>query len=296
MTTTTATTIPELPFVLPGENVTKWIVEPDPKIVVKLGTGLRWESSPSRGAANPTVYATVAGQLTQSKSSNHTFFVQSVADDGRYQPLLHDRVVGVVEDRFGSDGAGGDLYRIHIGAGHTATLSNLAFEGATKRNKPSLKPGQVLYARVAAVHVHLELELSCQLGPLDMGQGMTRRDWMTDEGCYGILQGGTVLRVAHDWTRRDLLPSQQHVVWRELAAAAAAKNNSTTTTLAGEVAVGANGWIWMHAASSSATVMLYNILRNAPVLTEAQTRAMVRQILLAHQRQQRQDANRMDED
>lgn len=283
-----------LHFVLPGDNVTKWINDvSDKKQVVKLGTGLRWEDAPHHDGENaivavePQVYATQAGQLTHNKSSGHTFFVQSASDDGRYQPLLHDRVVGIVEDRMGSDGAGGDLFRVQIGAGHTATLSSLAFEGATKRNKPSLKPGQVVYARVAVLHTHIELELSCQLGPLDVGQNLTRRDWMTDEGCYGLLQGGTVLRVAHDWTRRALLPNLQHALWQEL--------DRNSQSMAGELAVGSNGWIWMHAASSSTTILLYNIIRNAPVLTEAQTRAMIRQMVSHHKQQELQNSRMQDD-
>lgn len=275
----------DLPFVLPGDNVTQWILGDvdDGDAKIKLGTGLRWDD---KHTTTPPVYATLAGQLTHKASSN-TYFVQAAADDGRYQPLLHDRVLGIVEDRMGSDGAGGDLYRVQMGAGHTATLSSLAFEGATKRNKPSLKPGQVVYARVAALHAHIDLELSCQLGALDVGQNLTRRDWMTDEGCYGILQGGTVLKVAHDWTRRVLLPQVQHVLWQELA---------NHATLAGEVAVGCNGWIWMHAASSPATVLLYNIIRNAPVLTEAQTRGMIRQMVQVHRQQEDEDSRRMEQD
>eukprot|EP00977_Amphora_coffeiformis_P002668 scaffold516_cov175-Amphora_coffeaeformis.AAC.7 len=278
-----------LPFVLPGDNVTKYIssATTDNKQVVKLGAGLRWDEA-SKNSPEQKVYATIAGQLTH-KMSSRTFYIRTAADDGRYQPLLHDRVVGIVEDRFGSDGAGGDLYRVQIGGGHTATLSSLAFEGATKRNKPSLKPGQVVYARVAALHTHLELELSCQLGPVDIGQNLTRRDWMTDESCYGVLQGGTILRVPHDWTRRALLPNLQHVLWEELA------KSSTSAPLAGEVAVGSNGWVWVHAVSSSATVLLYNIIRNSPVLTEAQTRAMIRQ-MVTHYKQQEQQSSRMQED
>ena len=261
-----------LPFVLPGDNVTAWI---QGEGTIKLGTGLR-----SSADDQPTVHATLAGQLThQSNNKSSTYYIQT-NDDGRYHPLLHDRVVGIVEDRLGSDGAGGDLYRVAIGAGHAATLSNLSFEGATKRNKPQLQPGQVVYARVVALPAHLDTELSCILGPLDVGQGLTRRDWMTDEGCYGILQGGTILRVSHDWTRRVLLPNIQNVVWQELSRSA--------SVLPGEVAVGVNGTIWMQSASSPATVLMYNILRNAPVLTEAQTRAMIRQMVTHYRKQQEQ--------
>lgn len=290
-----------LTFVLPGDNVTKWIntneTSDKKKPVVKLGTGLRWEQHKASDSNNnndqtmPQVYATIAGRLTHKATASSTYFVQTAADNGRYQPLLHDRVVGIVEDRTGSDGAGGDLYRVQIGSGHTATLSNLAFEGATKRNKPALKPGQVVYARVAALYAHIDMELSCQLGPVDVGQNLTRRDWMTDEGCYGVLQGGTVLRVPHDWARRALLPNLQHVLWQELLD----NSNKNKNSLAGEIAVGCNGWIWMHAASSSATILLYNIIRNAPVLTEAQTRAMIRQ-MVSHFNQQQEQERRRQED
>lgn len=36
------------------------------------------------------------------------------------------------------------MYRVDIGSAHPATLDALAFEGATKRNKPNLKVGGVV--------------------------------------------------------------------------------------------------------------------------------------------------------
>lgn len=36
-------------------------------------------------------------------------------------------------------GRSGEGWRVDIGAAHPASLDGLAFEGATKRNKPSLK-------------------------------------------------------------------------------------------------------------------------------------------------------------
>lgn len=35
--------------------------------------------------------------------------------------------------------AGGEAYRVDIGSAHQAQLDGLAFEGATKRNRPILK-------------------------------------------------------------------------------------------------------------------------------------------------------------
>ena len=64
-------------------------------------------------------------------------------------------MVGVITDR------GGDFYKVSIASPAPALLNRLAFEGATKRNKPSLKPGDVIYARVITANKHMDTELSC---------------------------------------------------------------------------------------------------------------------------------------
>jgi len=160
---------------------------PHPKIV--LGTGLRYD------ATRHQVYATMAGRLdhrivgggaatststttrtsttSSTSSSKAIYFIRHNA--ARYDcPAVDDRVIGIVQDRLGSDGTtGGDWYQVELGASHLALLNNLSFEGATKRNKPQLSTGQVIYARVARVDSNdsnvFDPILSCQLGPLDQG-------------------------------------------------------------------------------------------------------------------------------
>ena len=51
----------------------------------------------------------------------------------KYVPAPQESVVGVVTSR------SGEGWRVDIGSAHTAYLDGLAFEGATKRNKPNLK-------------------------------------------------------------------------------------------------------------------------------------------------------------
>jgi exosome complex component RRP40 len=48
-------------------------------------------------------------------------------------PAPQESVVGIVVGR------SGEGWRVDIGAAHFALLDGLAFEGATKRNKPNLK-------------------------------------------------------------------------------------------------------------------------------------------------------------
>ena len=52
-----------------------------------------------------------------------------------YTPQKDDCVIGVITDRFSEE------YEVDINAAFTARLNHVAFEGATKRNKPMLKVG-----------------------------------------------------------------------------------------------------------------------------------------------------------
>jgi exosome complex component RRP40 len=70
-------------------------------------------------------------------------------------PKIGDQVVGIIEER------NADFYRVNIFSGAPAMLSRLGFEGATKRNKPDLKVGDVIYCRVSLAHRDLDVELTC---------------------------------------------------------------------------------------------------------------------------------------
>jgi len=298
---TSSSSNPELIVVLPGDNVTKHIVFPTtvdkadplvatssssannsrpPQPLLKLGTGLRYDD------ATQQVYATLAGRLecpaANSNSHKAVYFVRTNVQ--RYRPALEDRVVGLVQERIGPDGNGGDWYRIHIGAAHPAILSNLSFEGATKRNKPFLQTGQLLYCRVSSVHPqgYLEPVLSCLLGPHDVG--VPRKDWMTAEGVYGELKGGTVCRISTGLARELLKPG--NVVLQALA---------VQHKLVFEVAIGVNGYLWIHSARPEYTVAIQNAIQNSEVLTEEQTRAMVQSLLYTVEKQIQKNRDAMEE-
>jgi len=51
----------------------------------------------------------------------------------QYIPARGDSVIGVVTSK------GGDIFRIDIGTSEQASLSYLAFEGSTKKNRPDVK-------------------------------------------------------------------------------------------------------------------------------------------------------------
>ena len=57
---------------------------------------------------------------------------------GQYVPAAQESVIGVISQRQG------ESYRVDIGSAHMTSLDGLAFEGATKRNKPNLRVNYIL--------------------------------------------------------------------------------------------------------------------------------------------------------
>mmetsp|Transcript_1714 Transcript_1714/g.2347 ORF Transcript_1714/g.2347 Transcript_1714/m.2347 type:complete len:272 (+) Transcript_1714:76-891(+) len=239
--------------VIPGDDVTSRI--PAEK-KYKLGIGLEPHSEENGG--NVTILATLAGRLLQHRD---TWFVWT--NSKRYQPKSEDRVVGIVlQDRMGTMG-GADVYRVDIGAPHTCSLSSLAFEGATKRNRPQFSAGTLVYARVTSEGDVTDPVLSCTLGPKD--NGIPRKDWMTEEAAYGELRGGTLQKIPLGLARELLSP--QSIVLEELS------------KLPFEVAIGTNGYLWIHAARPEYTILIRNAILNSQVLTAEQIRGMVRSLI-----------------
>lgn len=240
---------------------------------LQLGPGLR------RSPNGTTALATLPGILIQ--TPKHAYIRHNRK---RYLPIAQERVIGVVVDRMGADsGGGGDLYRLEINAASYGILNNLSFEGASKRNTPQFQPGQVLYCRVSELYDgNLDPELSCVLGPHDAG--VPRKEWLTNEGTYGELKGGTVTKISLGLARQLLLPN--NLVLAELS-----KNKFPF-----EVAVGVNGFLWIHSVKPEYAVLIQNAITNSEVLTPEQVRAMVRSLVYTVEKQVQQDRDAMEED
>jgi exosome complex component RRP40 len=249
-----------LSIVLPGDDVTDKIQPTSAKKKPKLGIGLRCSSGDDDGDGDDNrVFATCSGRLVQ---RSNTYYVKQNIQ--RYRPFQEDRVVGIVEDRVASDGTGGDIYRVNIGGPHPALLNNLSFEGATKRNKPNFSAGKLIYARIETIPPAMDPTLSCQLGPNDAG--VPRKDWMTNEGTYGELKGGTCRKIPLGLARELLYPG--NLVLLELS-----------KSIAFEMCVGVNGFLWVHSSRPEFTILILNAIMNSQVLTEAQVIGMVKALV-----------------
>lgn len=141
------------PFiVVPGQDVTEHITSTlsamtasaSASTTVKLGAGLL--------QARQQVLVTKAGVLEFKKPNR--FYVN--ASGKRYAPAVGDTVIGIVTDKTA------DFYRIKLNSTTAAILPTLAFDGASKRNKPNLAIGAPVFGRIAACSKFMETELSCQ--------------------------------------------------------------------------------------------------------------------------------------
>lgn len=130
-------------FVLPGDVISdiKSI-----RGVTVIGPGLR------QNEENPnTLCVTQAGKL-HFKEPN-TYWIEGRRH--RYIPKKGDLVVGVIIKKMG------DTLKVDIGSAEFASLSMLAFEGATKKQKPDVQVGDVVYAKLLNAHREMEPELVC---------------------------------------------------------------------------------------------------------------------------------------
>ncbi|KAF8914870.1 hypothetical protein CPB85DRAFT_1375269 [Mucidula mucida] len=154
--------------------------------------------------------------LLKCRTLNHSanrskWWVES--NSRRYVPAPQESVIGIVTQK------AGEGYRVDIGSAHFASLDGMAFEGASKRNRPNLKIG------------NMEPELECF-------DAQTRKS----EG-FGELKGGFMVRCSLSMCRKLLDPN--HFLLPLLG-----------SQIPLEVAVGVNGRVWISSKELKHTIAI----------------------------------------
>ena len=135
-----------------------------------------------------------------------------------------------------------NICRVDIGTSEPASLSYLAFEGATKRNRPNVNVGDIVYAKLLVASSHTEAELVCV-------------DSYGKKAGLGVLTGGGFMfAVSLNLVRKLLAP------------------DCGLLTKLGEVApfetaVGVNGRVWLRARSVKETMLLAQAVTSAEYMT-----------------------------
>jgi exosome complex component RRP40 len=197
-----------------------------------VGTGVVREGESLR--------ASRIGVLRYEPPPKHRLWVEGEAR--RYVPALGDHVIGIVESKHAEE------YRLHLGGACAASLPVLAFDGATKRNRPHLEVGALVYARVVLAHRDMEPECSCAAPP-----GVSTKDWVTKESVFGELSGGQLFACPQPLCRR--------LLGTDDAADGAPPVLDALGALAPfEFACGANNRVWLSSASAAMTVLAQSAL------------------------------------
>lgn len=161
---------------------------------------------------------TVAGYYhTLTRKQGLVAYVDSAGK--RYVPHLQDFVVGIVV------GTIGESYKVQLQEFCQPVLLNfMAFPNATKKNRPQLKVGQAVYARITQAIPEIDIEIECV-------------DAAGKDGGFGPLDDqGMVVDIGNLAYARELLFNHKLKVLEQLAARCKF-----------EIAVGNNGKAWIRA-------------------------------------------------
>ncbi|KPM45060.1 hypothetical protein AK830_g1473 [Neonectria ditissima] len=202
----------EAVFVLPGDPIDPSLIPSHPKKPLRLGPGLR-HVPPN------DILPTLAGQLTTDRQKNALRVENS---GGRYQPRAGELVIGTIHH------SAAEVYYVTLSDYTTpAILPQLSFEGATKKTRPVLAPGALVYARVVLANKHMDSELECVSASSGKSEGL------------GPLAGGMLFAISLGMARRLMMPKSvlegKVVVLEELGNAG----------LQFETATGRNGKFWV---------------------------------------------------
>ncbi|KAK0520225.1 exosome non-catalytic core subunit rrp40 [Tilletia horrida] len=161
------------------------------------------------------------------------------ANTRRYVPAPSDTVIGQITAR------GPDFYTVSLLSAHTAALPVLSFEGATKRHRPNIRVGALVYARVVGAERHTDPELGCVNPVTGKADGLGELKVAEREtGC------AMLFRISLGLASSLLHPS--HPLLPRLAA-----------HFPFESAIGHNGLLWARAAQPSHLIALGRVLERA---------------------------------
>eukprot|EP01126_Amoeba_proteus_P041394 TRINITY_DN444_c0_g1_i4.p1 TRINITY_DN444_c0_g1~~TRINITY_DN444_c0_g1_i4.p1 ORF type:complete len:165 (-),score=26.12 TRINITY_DN444_c0_g1_i4:94-588(-) len=156
-------------------------------------------------------------------------------------------VVGIITNKLA------ESWNVDIGCHDTASLSMYSFEGATKKNRPNLPVGSLVYCRVKVASRDMEPELSCM-------SVKGKRDG------FGPLEGGYMFK-CNTALCRDCLAEDSVIL------------NSLGQHLPYEVAVGINGRIWVKSTNVINTILVSNCILNSQHLPTEQIHEMVQTLI-----------------
>lgn len=165
----------------------------------------------------------------------------------RYVPVKGESVIGIVTTK------SGDVFKVDVGGSEQASLSYLAFEGATKRNRPNVQVGDLVYAQFLIANKDMEPELVC-IDSSGRANGL---------GVFGA--GGLLFKGSLGLVRRLLMP--QNEILKDLE-----------KLYPCELVLGMNGRLWVRAATVQKTLIVANLLESSENMSAQQRRTLFKRV------------------
>ncbi|KAK4240125.1 hypothetical protein C8A03DRAFT_13513 [Achaetomium macrosporum] len=219
-------------FVLPGETIDPSLIPTHKKHPLRLGPGLR-HIPPS------DIVPTVAGQLITNPLKNSMWVEYN---SHRYIPSQGDIILAQILR------STTDFYLCSIAPySAPATLPHLAFESATKKTRPQLAPGSLVYARVSLANRHMDPELECVNPSTGKADGLGP---ITGNGCVFDVSLGFARRLLMARSREDGGVGVLEMLGGEEGGG-----------LAFETAAGRNGKVWVGSESPRTVVIVGRALQ-----------------------------------
>lgn len=213
-------------IVMPGDIVeAAQILAKEKKVI--LGPGIRKQDD----------HVTVCKAGILRMKLPNTFWVDNCYQK-RYIPCRGDLVIGTVVQK------SGDIFRVDIGASDTACLSYLAFENATKKNRPDVNVGDLLYAKLLIANKDFESELVCV-------NSMGKKEKL------GVLSDGFTFSCSINLTRKILSPNVPllKAVQKEIQVPA-------------EIVIGMNGRVWIKGRNVKDVMAISNAILAAEYISD----------------------------
>ncbi|KAF7247422.1 Exosome complex component RRP40 [Varanus komodoensis] len=186
------------------------------------------------------------GQGGGASGSGGTYWVDS--QQKRYVPVRGDHVIGIVTAK------AGDIFKLDVGGSEQASLSYLAFEGATKRNRPNVQVGDLVYGQFIVANKDMEPEMAC-IDSSGRANGM---------GVIG--QDGFLFKVSLGLIRKLLAADCQII-------------QDLGQLYPFELVLGMNGRIWVKAKTIQQTLIVANVLEACEHMTAEQRKQAVAKLL-----------------
>ncbi|OMH83663.1 putative exosome complex component rrp40 [Zancudomyces culisetae] len=220
--------------------------EQDEELTVVLGPGLVHINdvvkSTTVGQLETRTTTTVVATGKDTSKSSKIVTVNVARPQVIYTPTNNDLVIGMIKHRQSdSSTVGGGIsaqqyYVVDLGpfsSSPTVLLNCISFNNATKRNKPDLKNGSLVYGKIQSVTDDSNIEMTC----------------VSSDGLLGELKEGCLFKSSIN--QCNYLLKQLNTTNSKLDKLARKYSNGKNGGGSFEVVVGVNGYVWINSSSEN---------------------------------------------